>query len=85
MSKGTLIPWLTRRPEKAEKPERGAERIGIGDLVSAKVSEKDFMILGKVGGFLVLGVSEPYLSVGSDVKPILFPRDFTGIKTFYWG
>jgi hypothetical protein len=76
---------LTRRPEKAEKPERGAERIGIGDLVSAKVSEKDFMILGKVGGFLVLRVSEPYLSVGSDVKPILFPRDFTDVKKFFTG
>jgi hypothetical protein len=47
------------------------ERIGIGDLVSAKVSEKDFMILGEVGRFLMLGVSEPYLSVGSDAKPIL--------------
>jgi hypothetical protein len=85
VSKGTLIPWLTRRPEKAEKPERGMERIGIGDLVSAKVSEKNFMILGEVGRFLVLGVSEPYLSVGSDAKPILFPRDFTDVKKFFTG
>jgi len=85
MSKGTLIPWLRRKSEKVRKPERGAKKIVIGDLIKARVSEKDFAVLGEVGRFLVLRVSEPYLSVGSDANPILFPRDFTGIKTFYWG
>jgi hypothetical protein len=85
MSKGTLTPWLRRKSEKVRKPERGAKKIVIGDLIKARASEKDSMILGEVGRFLVLGVSEPYLSVGSDAKPILFPHDFTGVKTFLLG
>ena len=33
----------------------------------------------------MLRVSKPYLSVGSNANPILFPRDFTGVKTFLLG
>jgi hypothetical protein len=85
VSKGTLKRWFRQRPEKAEKPERGMEKIGIGDLIKARVSEKDFVVLGEVGRFLVLRVSEPYLSVGSDAKPIPFPRDFISVKKFFTG
>jgi len=51
MSKGTLILWLRRKSEKVRRPERGAKKIVIGDLIKARVSEKDFMILREVGRF----------------------------------
>jgi hypothetical protein len=85
MFKGTLIPWLRQKPGKVEKPERGAKKIVIGDLIRAKVTEKDFAVLGEVGRFLVLRVSKPYLFVGSDANPILFLCDFTGVKSFLLG
>jgi hypothetical protein len=43
MSKGTLTPWLRRKSEKVRKPERGAKKIVIGDLIKARVSEKDLL------------------------------------------
>jgi hypothetical protein len=61
-----------------------AKKIVIGDLIKARVSEKDFMILGEVGRFLVLGVSE--LSLWGQMQNLFCsPATLLALRRFYWG